>query len=294
MSKSKDEIFNEDLYELLGLQITCSESDIKKAYRKQALLCHPDKNPDNPDAIRQFHKLSRVLEILTDELARKAYDRVLKARKEAAIRHKQLDSKRQKLKDDLEAREKGFQVGSNRVKTPEEELRDEIERLRKEGSRQLKEEMEAMMKQLNEDVNLIEKPVAAVSEPSEYRRLKLKWQADKSDPQNGGYNTTNLNTFLSKYDDINVLVVSAKKRGSALVEFKTRRGAEMALELERGLSVNPLTLQWVHTGTYLKGRATGPSVTIKDSDFESVTLMRLRQAEERKKLIEQMMAEEKE
>lgn len=79
---------------------------IKKAYRKKALKLHPDKNPDNPNAASEFHKLSKVLEILTDECARRAYDKVLKAREEAALRHWHLDSKRRKLKEDLEAREK--------------------------------------------------------------------------------------------------------------------------------------------------------------------------------------------
>nr|CAD7599830.1 unnamed protein product [Timema genevievae] len=43
---------------------------VKKAYRKKALTCHPDKNPDNPRAGELFHQLSRALEVLTDELAR--------------------------------------------------------------------------------------------------------------------------------------------------------------------------------------------------------------------------------
>jgi len=43
---------------------------IKKAYRKKALTCHPDKNPDNPRAAELFQELSRVLEILTDTNAR--------------------------------------------------------------------------------------------------------------------------------------------------------------------------------------------------------------------------------
>lgn len=43
---------------------------IKKAYRKKALTCHPDKNPDNPRAAELFHELSRALEILTDTKAR--------------------------------------------------------------------------------------------------------------------------------------------------------------------------------------------------------------------------------
>jgi len=43
---------------------------VKKAYRKKALVCHPDKNPDNPKAAELFHQLSKALEILTDESAR--------------------------------------------------------------------------------------------------------------------------------------------------------------------------------------------------------------------------------
>jgi DnaJ family protein C protein 17 len=43
---------------------------VKKAYRKKALECHPDKNPDNPKAAELFHELSKALEILTDVSAR--------------------------------------------------------------------------------------------------------------------------------------------------------------------------------------------------------------------------------
>lgn len=74
---------------------------------------HPDKNPDNPNAASEFHKLSKILEILTDESARKAYDKVLKGRKEAALRHRELDSKRRKLKEDLEARERSSRNFNN-------------------------------------------------------------------------------------------------------------------------------------------------------------------------------------
>ena len=45
-------------------------------YRKKALKCHPDKNPDDPNAANTFHVLSKALEILTDAPARAAYDKV--------------------------------------------------------------------------------------------------------------------------------------------------------------------------------------------------------------------------
>lgn len=64
----------------------------------------------------------------------------------------------------------------------------------------------------------------------------------------------------------------------------------MAIEMEQGLSINPLTLQWVDEKNNKKQKVT--SGLVKDSDFESVILTRLRQAEERKRLIEQMQKED--
>ena len=101
MSKVKDL----DLYLLLEVSPEATEKEIKKAYRKKSLKCHPDKNPDDPNAATTFHQLSEALAILTDETARKAYDNVLKARKANELRNRQLDEKRRKLKDSLEARE---------------------------------------------------------------------------------------------------------------------------------------------------------------------------------------------
>ncbi|CAO3623425.1 unnamed protein product [Cunninghamella blakesleeana] len=54
---------NIDYYELLGIEITALEGDIKKAYRKKALSVHPDKNP-SPDAAVLFHKLTQGYETL--------------------------------------------------------------------------------------------------------------------------------------------------------------------------------------------------------------------------------------
>lgn len=45
-------------------------SQIKTAYRKRALTCHPDKNPDDANAVKLFHQLNEALKLLTNEAER--------------------------------------------------------------------------------------------------------------------------------------------------------------------------------------------------------------------------------
>jgi len=47
-----------DYYKILGLPITASEDEIKKAYRKMARKSHPDLNPDDKDAQVKFQQLN--------------------------------------------------------------------------------------------------------------------------------------------------------------------------------------------------------------------------------------------
>ena len=43
-------------------------------YRKKALDCHPDKNPNNPKANELFHQITEAYNVLTNIEARNAYD----------------------------------------------------------------------------------------------------------------------------------------------------------------------------------------------------------------------------
>uniref|UniRef100_A0ACB8G1Q8 Uncharacterized protein n=1 Tax=Sphaerodactylus townsendi TaxID=933632 RepID=A0ACB8G1Q8_9SAUR len=138
-----------DLYELLGVDEKAVDKEIKKAYRQKALTCHPDKNPDNPKAAELFHQLSLALAVLTDAAARAAYDKVRKAKKQAAERTQKLDERRKKVKLDLEARERQAQAEVN-----EKEIRitrtleEEILWLREEGSRQLEKQQRLVQEQI--------------------------------------------------------------------------------------------------------------------------------------------------
>lgn len=64
-----------DYYEVLGVERTATEIEIKSAYRRMALQYHPDKNPDNPEAVETFKEAAEAYEILSNGDKRARYDR---------------------------------------------------------------------------------------------------------------------------------------------------------------------------------------------------------------------------
>ena len=177
-------------------------------------------------------------------------------------------------------------------------------------------------------------------EDSEAARIKLKWKAGKDDPDNGGYTSEYLTRIFSCYGRVSTLLISSKRKGSAIVEFEPS-GVSSDILGETGHKDNPISMTWlsgkpskqspVSSDTLggaglLSSKANssfafgnvhasqsdgvnfngfGPSLANSSGpapgdgndsgkDFESLVLMRMRQAEERKKLIEQMKKEDDE
>lgn len=63
-----------DYYEVLGVSKSTNESELKKAYRQQALKYHPDKNPGDKQAEDKFKEASEAYNILKDPEKRQVYD----------------------------------------------------------------------------------------------------------------------------------------------------------------------------------------------------------------------------
>lgn len=63
-----------DYYKVLGIAKGASEDEIKKAYRKQALRYHPDKNK-SPGAEDKFKEIAEAYDVLSDAKKRDIYDR---------------------------------------------------------------------------------------------------------------------------------------------------------------------------------------------------------------------------
>jgi molecular chaperone DnaJ len=64
-----------DYYETLGVARDATAADLKKAYRRQAMKFHPDRNPGDDAAQDRFKEAQKAYEVLKDERKRAAYDR---------------------------------------------------------------------------------------------------------------------------------------------------------------------------------------------------------------------------
>ena len=64
-----------DFYEVLGVSKTATEVELKSAFRKAAMSCHPDRHPGDKQAESRFKEVNEAYQTLSDAQKRAAYDR---------------------------------------------------------------------------------------------------------------------------------------------------------------------------------------------------------------------------
>jgi len=63
-----------DFYEVLGVERTSSDDEIKKSYRKLAMTYHPDRNNGSKEAEERFKEITEAYDVLSDPQRRRAYN----------------------------------------------------------------------------------------------------------------------------------------------------------------------------------------------------------------------------
>lgn len=162
----------EDFYALLNIPATAPDSEIRRAYRRTALKYHPDKlsKPTAADLDR-FHLLQIAYDVLSDQTVRTLYDAARDARMRRQREHEMLQGARRRMKEDLEARERGVKRSSAEAfaanvvaSTAEDKLEREIQRLAEDGKRRRRAKEEAMRREVLEEEERREQERAAVEE----------------------------------------------------------------------------------------------------------------------------------
>jgi DnaJ family protein C protein 17 len=150
-----------------------------------------------------------------------------------------LDSNRRRLKEELEAKERAAREdnakrGAYTAPTDEERLREEVDRLRREGSKILEQENEFIRKQIEKEIEELKAQKAQKPTIDTLPRLKCKWDRKL------GLDEKQLRTKFQSCGRISCLVVS-KKGNSAIVEFERTEAAVAAYNLQS----STIEIEWL-------------------------------------------------
>ena len=253
-----------DPYAVLGLAPgVLTDAEIKKAYRKKALVLHPDKRKDSEREVaqREFDALQKAYDILLDPQARKALEDLAKARAATQARFDAQDAKRRKMREDLERRERAAERGKTEEEEARERLQAELTRLRRDfasrkraydgevrpggdgsvsgpGAAERRDENSASPAQTTRRGEDEKNKSASVVPEHLYRTVKVSWRKDVSH-----YPVAKLRELFSRQGDgVEDVVIreGKKKKGSALVVFAEVAAAKRAAANVNGDRENPL------------------------------------------------------
>ncbi|CCH44102.1 Chaperone protein [Wickerhamomyces ciferrii] len=236
---------NFDIYKLLEIPNDAQDVTIRKAYRKQALIYHPDKN-HSEDAVDKFHAISISLKVLIDQQLRNEYDNWLQSKQLEALRSLKLDSSRKQMKDELEKAEneaiqqQQSQSGNKRwssrtVNQSSNTFGVHLEALRQEGTQKRRElEHEFRSKFNNDDNENLAKPRKIYKlELNDNTKVRVKWKIKEG--ISDLFTSDVLISIMSIFGDIEsaeILPRSSKEKryDTGIVKYHTKEGAMNAVK----------------------------------------------------------------
>ncbi|KAJ7520161.1 hypothetical protein O6H91_20G070100 [Diphasiastrum complanatum] len=308
----------DDLYKILGLTpgleggTEAKPADVRRAYRARALLCHPDKRPDDPVAASEFARLQQAYEVLYDEKARRTYDELLLLKKARLEKESQQSTKRRKMMQDLRAREYAFEM-QQKERAAEDlaatRLQAEIARIRASQAKNSAgfQSAEAYSCPPSNPNRAATRGSLEASDID--KTIKVSWNSFEGV---GGYSATRLREIFEEFGPVEDIVIKQgknQKKGTALLVMGSKNAAVAATQTQCGDLPSPLLVvpavplsEAVYNAHQRHQRVIGQQ-TVQDAglqtlvgsiyrSYEDLTMRKMRQAAERAKLIKEMQEDE--
>ncbi|KAJ1939394.1 hypothetical protein GGF37_004419 [Kickxella alabastrina] len=230
-----------DVYALLGVTAEAGDKELTKAYRIKALLHHPDKNRDDPNAAKFFHDIKSAYDLLNNPKQRAEYDEKRKAQLAKRQRQDALSVQRKRMKTQLEEDERIARQAREIERKREHDVNREAARFREESQREEQRhdrKMREHIRQMNEDAKRTDETLAELNEVDDLdRTIRIRW--DMVDV--GMHDCESLAGLFSIFGDIEEVVVApasyhGKKKdpfmSSALLVFKSITSAHALMNTQ--------------------------------------------------------------